>query len=111
MLMTESGCRLDHPVAAQFRHHVMDANWTKVENDLEHLKSLIRDPEDALNEMKFLILEQKYLEFLEENRLYEALHVLRSELTPLNYDTSRVHQLSSYIMCSDKQELLSKAHW
>lgn len=61
--------------------------------------------------MKFLLLEQKYLEYLEEGRVFDALHVLRNELTPLNHNTVRVHQLSSYMMCSGTQELLSRTSW
>lgn len=30
VLMQESGCRLEHPAATQFRHHVMDGEWHKV---------------------------------------------------------------------------------
>ncbi len=45
--------------------------------------------------MKFLLLEQKYLEHLEDGRVFEALHCLRQELTPLKYNTDRVHKLSS----------------
>lgn len=44
--------------------------------------------------MKFLLLEQKYLEFLEDGRVLDALHVLRNELTPLQHNTARVHELS-----------------
>ena len=44
--------------------------------------------------MKFLILEQKFLELLEENRAIEALHCLRQELTPLKYNVERIHELS-----------------
>lgn len=49
-----------------------------------------------LQEMKFLILEQKYLEFLEDGRALDALHVLRNELTPLQHNIDRVHVLSRY---------------
>lgn len=45
-------------------------------------------------EMKFLLLEQKYLEYLEDARVLDALHVLRNELTPLQHNTVRVHELS-----------------
>ena len=44
--------------------------------------------------MRFLILEQKYLELLEENRVIDALHTLRIELTPMKYNVQRVHELS-----------------
>lgn len=55
--------------------------------------------------MKFLLLEQKYLEYLEEGLVLEALQVLRNELTPLGHNTGRVHQLSAFMMCSDRDEL------
>lgn len=55
--------------------------------------------------MKFLLLEQKYLEFLEEGLVLEALQVLRNELTPLGHNTARVHQLSAFMMCSGRDEL------
>lgn len=44
--------------------------------------------------MKFLLLEQKYLELLEDGKAFDALHCLRNELTPMKYDTDRVHELS-----------------
>lgn len=61
--------------------------------------------------MKFLLLEQKYLEYLEDGRVLDALHVLRNELTPLQHNTARVHQLSSYMMCSSIEELHEKTKW
>lgn len=44
--------------------------------------------------MKFFLLEQKYLEYLEEGRIMDALNCLRHELTPLKHNTERVHELS-----------------
>lgn len=61
--------------------------------------------------MKFWLLEQKYLEFLEDSRVLEALHVLRNELTPLQYNTPRVHQLSSLMMCANSEELIRRSNW
>lgn len=39
--MNESGCRLDHPAAAKFRHHVMDGDWSKADHDLQELRPLL----------------------------------------------------------------------
>lgn len=61
--------------------------------------------------MKFLVLEQKYLEYLEEGRVLDALHVLRNELTPLQHNTPRVHQLSSLMMCANSEELICRSNW
>lgn len=48
----------------------------------------------AAQRMKFLLLQQKYLEYLEDGKVLEALQVLRAELTPLKYNTERIHVLS-----------------
>lgn len=109
-LMRESGCRLDHPSAAKFQAHVMDGEWHKAETDLCDLKSLLETPH-SLVEMKFLLLEQKYLEYLEDGHVLEALQCLRHELTPLKFNTNRVHELSSYMMCSTGEELRRMSHW
>ncbi|CAH0561089.1 unnamed protein product [Brassicogethes aeneus] len=109
-LMSESKCRLDHPAAAKFRQQVMDGDWTKADHHLQELKTML-GPENSIVEMKFLILEQKYLEYLEDSRVLDALHVLRNELTPLQHNTQRVHQLSSFMMCSSTEELLEKTKW
>ncbi|XP_069464751.1 WD repeat-containing protein 26 isoform X2 [Ambystoma mexicanum] len=110
LLMQESGCRLEHPSATKFRNHVMEGEWDKAENDLNELKSLVHSPH-AIVRMKFLLLQQKYLEYLEDGKVLEALQVLRGELTPLKYNTERIHILSGYLMCSHAEDLRAKAEW
>nr|XP_023018233.1 WD repeat-containing protein 26 [Leptinotarsa decemlineata] len=109
-LINESGCCLDHPAATKFQQHVLDGDWTKADHDLQELRPLLGQSTNLL-EMKFLILEQKYLEYLEDARVLDALHVLRNELTPLQHNTARVHQLSSYMMCSNTEELRERTNW
>lgn len=109
-LIAESGCMLEHPAAAKFRTHIMDGEWVKAESDLEELQSLVQRP-DGLLRMRFLLLEQKYLELLETGDAFEALQCLRHELTPLKFNTERVHELSSYIMCSNAEDLYEMANW
>lgn len=46
------------------------------------------------SQMQFWMRQQKYLELLEKRDLGGALTTLRSELTPLNFDMARLHQLS-----------------
>ncbi|XP_038214842.1 WD repeat-containing protein 26 [Zerene cesonia] len=115
LLMEESGLHLEHPAAATFRQHVLAGDWVKADHDLRALHDLLRDSphQDPHNlaEMKFVVLEQKYLEHLEAGRVLDALHVLRNELTPLQYDTPRVHRLSALMMCADAEELRSRAQW
>lgn len=114
VLMKESGCCLEHPSATEFRKHVLCGDWTKADHDLQELQNMIDNKDNnhtGTIEMKFLLLEQKYLEFLEEGRPIDALHVLRNELTPLQHNTPRVHQLSSYMMCTNNQELYLRSNW
>lgn len=63
------------------------------------------------DEMKFWMRQQKYLELLEARDLGNALMVLRQELTPLHQDTSRLHALSSLMMCLSVEELKAQAQW
>lgn len=65
-LMKESGCSLEHPAAIKFRQHVLSGEWTKADQDLHEIESIIDDSNTNIVQMKFLLLEQKYLEFLEE---------------------------------------------
>lgn len=111
LLMQESGCNLEHPAATKFRQHVLSGEWPKADHDLQELQMIIDDKNNSIIEMKFLLLEQKYLEFLEAGKPLDALHVLRNELTPLQHNTPRVHQLSSYMMCANNQELYKRANW
>ncbi|XP_069028052.1 WD repeat-containing protein 26 [Embiotoca jacksoni] len=110
LLMQESGCRLEHPSATKFRNHVVEGEWDKAESDLNELKALMHSP-SAIVRMKFLLLQQKYLEYLEDGKVLEALQVLRAELTPLKYNTERIHILSGYLMCSHAEDLRAKAEW
>lgn len=109
-LIRESGCKLDHPSASKFQSHVMEGDWNKAESDLHELKTMLEHP-NALVEMRFLILEQKFLEYLDDNRYIDALHCLRNELTPLNHRIKRVHELSRFIMCSPGDELRKLSQW
>uniref|UniRef100_A0A4W3JPZ0 WD repeat-containing protein 26 n=1 Tax=Callorhinchus milii TaxID=7868 RepID=A0A4W3JPZ0_CALMI len=129
LLMQESGCRLEHSSATKFRNHVMEGEWEKAENDLNELKSLVHSPHAIVvrnnensrsshfvlciyfQKMKFLLLQQKYLEYLEDGKVLEALQVLRCELTPLKFNTERIHILSGYLMCSNTDDLRVKAEW
>ncbi|XP_053405443.1 WD repeat-containing protein 26-like [Mercenaria mercenaria] len=109
-LIAESGCMLEHPAAAKFRSHIMSGEWSKADEDLEDLITLV-EKSDSILEMRFLIMEQKFLELLEDGHVLEALQCLRHELTPLKYNTERVHELSSFMMCSNPEDLHEMAEW
>jgi hypothetical protein len=53
-----------------------------------------------LQDAKFLISQQKYLEYLESGKTAMALHVLRNELAPLQTDPDLLHPLSRFVIYS-----------
>ncbi len=82
--------------------------------------------------MKFLLLEQKYMECLEDGKIVEALKCLRNELAPLKYNTDKLHELSrfdihwltvlelafdfliisdSFLMCTHHDDLKRLSRW
>uniref|UniRef100_A0A8C7VEX2 WD repeat-containing protein 26 n=1 Tax=Oncorhynchus mykiss TaxID=8022 RepID=A0A8C7VEX2_ONCMY len=115
LLMQESGCRLEHSSATKFCNHVVEGEWDKVMKPFEMFlffkSSNFRGTQNIYSRMKFLLLQQKYLEYLEDAKVLEALQVLRAELTPLKYNTERIHILSGYLMCSHAEDLRAKADW
>ena len=49
-------------------------------------------------EMKYILLEQKYMENLQAGKTLEAVKVLQLELTALEHNRARTHELTSYLM-------------
>jgi len=109
-LMKETGCRLEDPAASLFRESILIGDWDKVEMVLKELQPLL-ESSNSFNEMKFLILKQKFLELLEDGRVIEALHCLRLEITPIQSCQSKLPELSSLLMCSSSEDLHTKAEW
>ncbi len=50
--------------------------------------------------MKYLILEQKYFELIEDNHPMDALQCLRNEIQGLKIRTERTHELTTYELSS-----------
>lgn len=109
-LINESGCMLEHPSATNFCNLIMNGEWDKAERALNDLRNLM-DSNADITKMKFLILEQKYLECLEDGKVFEALKCLRDELAPLKYNTDRLHELSCFLMCPSEEDLKRLSKW
>ncbi|TDL25023.1 WD40 repeat-like protein [Rickenella mellea] len=107
-LEAESGYTMESPEVAEFRECILDGSWDSAEVTLSRLG--VSDDE-SLRMARFLISQQKYLELLEASNVNAALHVLRSELAPLNTDVDKLHSLSGLIMCSNAEDLKSRAKW
>lgn len=110
-LANESGCILEDPTASQLRQHVMDGKWEKVDADILQLQSILSVSSEDLTEMRLMILEQKYLEMLEDGKAHEALDCLRKHVTPLKPNNEKVRQLTSYLMCSSSEDVRRLARW
>jgi hypothetical protein len=111
-LEAESGYSMEAPEVSEFRQYILDGSWILAEAALMRLgvsddEGLLvnRSPEETcrylidcfiLQDAKFLISQQKYLELLESQKTTAALHVLRNELAPLNVDPDQLHTLSRF---------------
>lgn len=116
----DSGCQLESPTVASFRAAVLDGAWSQAEELLLGAaeseanggegNGLVLSRGSDRNLMRFWLRQQKYLELLEQREPSRALSVLREELTPLCSDTSKLHFLSSLLMCQPA-DLKVKACW
>ncbi|EGC37333.1 hypothetical protein DICPUDRAFT_46602 [Dictyostelium purpureum] len=100
ILEQESGISLQSKEINQFSESVIEGDWKKVEELLPFLKLNDRDT----NNVKFLIFSQKFLEYLEHNKISKALQCLREEITPLNKDSKKLQHLTSLIMTVNTSE-------
>ena len=115
----ESGFELESPTVAGFRSAVLKGSWPVAEQLLtgasyeadEQGNGLVLALGSDRNAMRFWIRQQKFLELLENRDTTRALMVLRGELTPLSHDTSKLHFLSSLLMCRSTEDLKAKADW
>ncbi|GAA6004705.1 hypothetical protein JCM10207_000988 [Rhodosporidiobolus poonsookiae] len=107
-LQAESGFALEDPGVVDFRRGVLEGRWDDVERSLATLPV---SPAADLAAIKFAIRQQKFLEAMEAKETKKALSILRNELSPLNYDSNRLHFLSSLVMCLSPDDLRARAGW
>ncbi|XP_008790475.1 WD repeat-containing protein 26 homolog [Phoenix dactylifera] len=106
-LEEESGICLHSSVVNLFRKQVLDGNWNE---SVLTLHKIGLSDESILKSASFLILERKFFELLEKDRVMDALKTLRSEITPLGIDKKRVHELSSCVVSPQQRLLLGFAN-
>ncbi|XP_019864282.1 PREDICTED: WD repeat-containing protein 26-like isoform X1 [Amphimedon queenslandica] len=111
-LIEESGCELEHPLAGTFRKNVLNGEWPQAMSTLDQLAPLLNNDRN-IQKMKLLIKEEEYLELLESGERLLALQCLRHDLTnlPLYHPEKKIQNLSQYVMCHSKEELLRVANW
>ncbi|CUS10601.1 unnamed protein product [Tuber aestivum] len=108
VLEEESEYTLESPEVSEFRDAVLQGQWNKAE---ELLFGLEINKDADVNALLFYMRQQKFLELLEVADVSKALHVLRTELTPLNQSVEKLHSLSSLMMCISADDLKARAEW
>eukprot|EP00842_Homolaphlyctis_polyrhiza_P002383 jgi/Hompol1/3145/HPOL_006372-RA len=91
-LQQESGLVLETPAVNHFRCAVLAGDWPLA----ERLLSQMEVARPSLDDARFLIKQQKYLELLERQELKRALAVLRNEIAQLNVPQEMLHMLSRH---------------
>ena len=89
----ESGYNTESDDVSEFRNAVLSGAWASAE---AHLANIPLHEQASVEDALFLIREQKFLEALEDKDFTSALTILRTELSPLNINTDKVHNLSRY---------------
>ena len=130
-LARESRYEVESPSVAAFKESVLRGEWSKAESILFGTKPAndhgggvsiingaseyhegLRLIENAdVDDVKFRIREQKYLELLEQGEKSNALKVLRQELTPLAQDRAKLHALSSLVVSPSTDDLQLQTGW
>jgi len=94
-LEEESGIPLHSSIVNLCMQQILDGHW---DESIVTLSKIGLVEENVLRAASFLILEQKFFELLDGEKVMDALKTLRTEITPLCSDSSRIRQLSSYML-------------
>ncbi|KAL5977074.1 WD repeat-containing protein 26 [Asimina triloba] len=95
LLEEESGIPLHSLTVSQFRKQVLDGKW---DESLATLHKISLPDDNIVKSASFLILEQKFFEFLDKEKVMDALKTLRSEISALGINRNRVHELSEFLV-------------
>ena len=69
----------ENRLAQVFRQAIQEGDWSTAFSSLDQLSHEVKK-KSKIVQMKFLILEQKFLELLEEGECIQAFNCLRQEL-------------------------------
>ncbi|KAK8673623.1 hypothetical protein V6N13_111946 [Hibiscus sabdariffa] len=94
-LEEESGIALHSSIVNVFMQQILEGDWDK---SVVTLHNIGLTDEMTIKSTCFLILEQKFFEFLDEGKVMDALRTLRTEISPLCINHSRVRELSLFIV-------------
>lgn len=100
-LEEESGIPLHSAAVSLLMQHVLDGSW---DESVSTLHKIGLEDETIMKYAKFLILEQKFFELLNDGKTMDALKTLRTEISPLGIKTTRVHELSSCLLSHSQSQ-------
>ncbi|KAL2482195.1 transducin family protein/WD-40 repeat family protein [Forsythia ovata] len=94
-LEEESGIPLHSAVVNLFMQQIIDGKWDESVATIHKIGLM---DENIVKLASFVILEQKFFELLDGEKVMDALKTLRTEIAPLGVHTNRLHELSSLIV-------------
>ncbi|CAK8565429.1 unnamed protein product [Lathyrus sativus] len=100
-LEAESGLQLNSAEVSQFKQQISDGDWEK---SVATLKNIGLKDESIVKAASVLILEQKFFELLDGDKVMDALNTLRAEITQLCVDSTRIRELSSCLVSRRGQD-------
>jgi len=109
-LVKESGTMFENRLAQGFRKAIQDGDWSSAFTALEQLSPEVKK-KSKVTQMKFLILEQKFLELLEEGECIAAFNCLRQELAQLQINEERLATLAQVIMLKEIKQIRALTGW
>lgn len=102
-LEEESGIPFHSSVVSVFMQQVLDGNWDESVALLHNIGIL---DETIIKVASFVILQQKFFELLDGDKVMDALKTLRTEIAPLSIDNNRIRELSSFILSPSQHALV-----
>lgn len=99
-LEEESGIPLNSSAVNLFKQQILDGDWDK---SVATLNQIGLEDESIVKAASVLILEQKYFELLDGDKVMEALKTLRTEITHLCVDSAKIRELSSCMLSASDQ--------
>ncbi|MEW5311837.1 MAG: hypothetical protein WDW38_003522 [Sanguina aurantia] len=122
-LEQESSIEMQVPAASKFQERVMAGDWAGA---VELLPALTQR-DDVSQEVRLLLLQQKYVEALEAGEMDSALACLRGEVAPLTMASAgasasytapvqlqrqqQLHHLAGLLLCPGGLDPASRSRW
>lgn len=94
-LEQESGIPFHSSIVTVFIQQILDGSW---DESLSSLHKIGIMDETITKSACFIILQQKFFELLDKQKVMDALKTLRNEIAPLSINNIRVRELSSLIL-------------